>query len=230
MAVPLSWSTFLGYRVTLSPGETQLSPCKKRMLKVLLLTFSFLEVSSYTNPKSSLPLLWASPIPRSVRNGHATAQGFNLTCEQSCSVAASAPLARQCWALKPPGDAACPWVSHMQGYTSKIPVQGLRRLCNDSAHVLPLNNICCCKRHPGLMPPCFVLWSCQMLPASQRHSQMCLVWGPKRVFPRGFSQRWWMLGHFPAHIWIQGKDGLPASRETKKWCPHWSWNLKSRCL
>lgn len=118
-----------------------------------------------------------------MRNGHATAQGFNLTCEQNCSVAASVPPARQCWALKPPRDAACPWVSHMQGYTSKIPVQGLRRLCNDSAHVLPVNNICCCKRHSGLMPPCFVLWSCQMLPASQRHSQMCLVWRPKRVFP-----------------------------------------------
>lgn len=115
---------------------------------------SFLEVTSYTNTKSSLPLTRASPIPWSVGNGHATAQGFIEMCEQNCSVPASVPTAQQCWALKTVRDAACPWVSCLQCYTSKIPVQELRHLCNDSAHVLPVSNICCFKRHPGLVPPC----------------------------------------------------------------------------
>lgn len=74
MAVPLSWSTSLGEKVTLSPDESQLSPCKKQSLNTggPPAHLSFLGVSSYATSKSPLPPSWASSLPHRAGSRHAT--------------------------------------------------------------------------------------------------------------------------------------------------------------
>lgn len=79
MAVPLSWSTPLSDEVTLSPDESQLSPCKNQSVNTggPPAHLSLLEVSSYATSKSPLPLSWASPLPRRAENRYA-AGGLGL--------------------------------------------------------------------------------------------------------------------------------------------------------
>ena len=59
MAVPLSWGTSLADKVTLSPAESQLSPCKTQSVNIECppAHLSSLEVSSYANSQEPPPSL-----------------------------------------------------------------------------------------------------------------------------------------------------------------------------
>lgn len=164
------------WQINPEPRREPAFPLQKGNIEGPPTDFSFLEVSSYTLTTSSLPLLWA-PIPWSVGNGHDTAQGFSLRCEQTWSVPASVPMAQQCWALKPMGDAACPWVCYLQGYTSKMLITPLQWL---SSRVTCQQFLF--QKTSWADATLFVLWSCQMLPASRMHCQRCWLWGPNLEF------------------------------------------------
>lgn len=227
MAISLSCGTPRRDRVILSPGESQLSPCKGEIWRSsysLFFPWSLLLHNHQELPPSHLSF------SHSVEGGNGPAMAQvqpDVWAQLVWGVPASVPLAQQSWALTPVGDAAAPWVSCLQCSTSKTP---------KSSDTFAMTQLTCCLSITFAVPKDILGWCHPVCPlvlsnTSSTTEALSDVFGletqPSISQYLGFLRWDECRGIFMVTSgYRERKDCLPA-QGTKKCCPHWGRNLKS---